>query len=61
MRSSAPWPTRILVMGGITIDYESVGRLRQERNRLVERIKTAVCRAHSGYRLRGERPGHRPR
>jgi hypothetical protein len=35
---------RILVMGGITIDYESVARLRFEHNRLVTQIKGALDR-----------------
>ena len=35
---------RILIMGGITIDYESVARLRSAHNRLVAQIKDALER-----------------
>jgi hypothetical protein len=38
---------RILIMGGITIDYESVARLRYEHNRLVAQIREAVERIHA--------------
>ena len=38
---------RILMMGGITIDYESVARVRSEHNRLISQIKDALDRIHS--------------
>jgi hypothetical protein len=38
---------RILVMGGITIDYEGVARLRSDHNRLVSQIKDALDRIHA--------------
>ena len=38
---------RILMMGGITVDYESVARVRSEHNRLISRIKDAVDRIHA--------------
>src|SRR5258708_21346203 len=38
---------RILMMGGITIDYESVARVRSEHNRLISRIKDALDRIHA--------------
>ena len=50
---------RILIMGGITIDYESVARLRSEHNRLVS-ADQGRARSNSGHRLRGERPRHGP-
>jgi hypothetical protein len=38
---------RILMMGGITIDYESVARVRSEHNRLISQIKDALDRIHA--------------
>ena len=38
---------RIQIMGGITIDYESVARVRSEHNRLISHIKDALDRIHS--------------
>lgn len=38
---------RILMMGGITIDYEGVARLRSEHNQLVRQIKDALDRIHA--------------
>jgi hypothetical protein len=38
---------RILMMGGITIDYESVARVRSEHNRLITRIKDALDHIHA--------------
>ncbi len=38
---------RILIMGGVTIDYEVAGRLRNEYNRLVERVKEALDQIHA--------------
>jgi hypothetical protein len=35
---------RILMMGGITVDYESLARVRSEHNRLVSQIKDALDR-----------------
>jgi hypothetical protein len=35
---------RILIMGGITVDYESVAHLRLEHNRLIAQIKDALER-----------------
>jgi hypothetical protein len=38
---------RILMMGGITIDYESVARVRSAHNRLLSQIKDALDRIHA--------------
>jgi hypothetical protein len=38
---------RILIMGGITIDYEVAAGMRSEYNRLVEQIKDALDRIHA--------------
>jgi hypothetical protein len=38
---------RILMMGGITVDYESVARVRSEHNRLISQIKDALDRIHA--------------
>jgi hypothetical protein len=38
---------RILMMGGITVDYERVARVRSEHNRLISEIKDALDRIHS--------------
>src|SRR6202158_100592 len=38
---------RILMMGGITIDYESVARVRSEHNRLFSQITDAPDLIHS--------------
>jgi hypothetical protein len=38
---------RILMMGGITIEYESVARVRSEHDRLVSQIKDALDRIHA--------------
>jgi hypothetical protein len=38
---------RILMMGGITIDYESVARLRSEHNHLIAQIKDMLERIHA--------------
>ena len=38
---------RILMMGGITIDYESVARVRSEHNNLIKQIKDALDRIHA--------------
>jgi hypothetical protein len=38
---------RILMMGGVTIDYESVARVRSEHTRLVHEIKDALDRIHA--------------
>jgi hypothetical protein len=38
---------RILMMGGITIDYESVARVRSEHNRLISKINDALDRIHA--------------
>ena len=38
---------RILIMGGITIDYEVAAHMRAEYNRLVERIKDVRDRIHA--------------
>jgi hypothetical protein len=38
---------RILIMGGITIDYDVAARMRSEYNRLMEQVKDALDRIHS--------------
>ncbi|HLW44181.1 MAG TPA: DUF2203 domain-containing protein [Candidatus Acidoferrales bacterium] len=38
---------RILMMGGITIEYEIVARVRSEHNRLLSQIKDALDRIHA--------------
>jgi len=38
---------RILMMGGITIEYERVARVRSEHNRLLTQIKDALDRIHA--------------
>ena len=38
---------RILMMGGITVDYESIARVRSEHNRLIAQIKDALERIHA--------------
>jgi hypothetical protein len=38
---------RIQMMGGITIDYQSVARVRAEYNRLISQIKDALDRIHA--------------
>jgi hypothetical protein len=38
---------RILIMGGVTIDYEATAGMRSEYNRLVEQIKSALDRIHA--------------
>src|SRR5262249_51956054 len=38
---------RILVMGGITIDYDFAAGMRNEYNRLVEKVKTALDEIHA--------------
>jgi hypothetical protein len=38
---------RILMMGGITVDYESVARVRSEHNGLVKQIKDALDQIHA--------------
>jgi hypothetical protein len=38
---------RILMMGGITIEYESVARVRSDHNRLISQIKDALDRIHA--------------
>ena len=50
---------RILIMGGITIDYEVAARMRAEHNR-TGRQGQGRARSNSGHGLRGERPRLRP-
>jgi hypothetical protein len=38
---------RILIMGGVTIDYEAAAGIRSEYNRLVEQVKNALDRIHA--------------
>ena len=38
---------RILMMGGITIEYERVARVRSEHNHLLSQIKEAIDRIHA--------------
>lgn len=38
---------RILMMGGITIDYESVARVRSDHNRLISQIRDMLERIHA--------------
>jgi len=38
---------RIQMMGGITIDYQTVARVRSEYNRLISQIKDALDRIHA--------------
>jgi hypothetical protein len=38
---------RILIMGGITINYEVAARMRSEYNRLVEQVKNVLDRIHA--------------
>jgi hypothetical protein len=38
---------RILMMGGVTIDYESVAHMRSEHNRLIKQINDALDRIHA--------------
>jgi hypothetical protein len=38
---------RIQMMGGITIDYQTVARVRAEYNRLISQIKDALDRIHA--------------
>ena len=38
---------RILMMGGITVDYEGVARLRSEHNQLIKQINEALDRIQS--------------
>jgi hypothetical protein len=38
---------RILVMGGVTIDYEATARIRFEYNRLVTQVKDALDQIHA--------------
>jgi|SRR5579862_2443168 len=38
---------RILIMGGITIDYEVAAHMRAEYNRLVERVRDVLDRIHA--------------
>jgi hypothetical protein len=38
---------RILMMGGITVEYESIARVRFEHNRMISQIKDALDRIHA--------------
>ena len=38
---------RILMMGGVTIDYEAAARIRSEYNRLVAQVKGVLDRIHA--------------
>jgi hypothetical protein len=38
---------RILIMGGITIDYDAASGMRSEYNRLVENVKETLDRIHA--------------
>jgi hypothetical protein len=38
---------RILMMGGITVEYESLARVRSEHNRLISLIKDSLDRIHA--------------